>query len=269
MQTHTCAKLGQTSSGFSRLKQHRNSLWTVLQIRRKLSTTPFFYFLFFGRAALTLCFLYNVHPLCSDSHCSITRTIGERRWNIAQLPFELAPAHDLMLNHFVTAERSNSKSDICQRRREWELKGRTRNCITMQEFLIFCTAATGLYRITFAFFFFVHAFLARGSVLMSGPRGAAEQVSPANLPVFHWQSDVSVGPTTASDGRPRGVKEQTRHTSGSHYWLAAHVKAPRCLWIVLELYLNFLMHTFHKNCEHIISFHNLPVCSRPGNLHHI
>lgn len=148
MQTHTCAKLGQTSSGFSRLQ--KQPLNCSADQKKVINDTTFF---FFGLAALTLCFLYNVHPLCSDSHCSITRTIGERRWNIAQLPFELAPAHDLMLNRFVTAERSNSKSDICQRRREWELKGRTRNCITMQEFLIFCTAATGLYRITFAFLF--------------------------------------------------------------------------------------------------------------------
>lgn len=226
-------KLGQTSSGFSRLKEYRNSLWTVLQIRRKLATTPFFIFiyLFFGRAALTLCFLYNVHPLCSDSHCSITRTIGERQWNIAQLPFELAPAHDLMLNHFVTAERSNSKSDICQRRREWELKGRTRNCITMQEFLIFCTAGTGLYRITFAFFFTLSW---RGG--RSSWAGLGEQRSRCLRQTSRCFTDSRMcrwGPQPL----PRGVKageEQTRHTSGSHYGLTAHVKASRCLWIVLK-----------------------------------
>lgn len=268
MQTHTCAKTGADEFRlFQTEGVQKQPLNCSADQKKVINDTISF---FFGRAALTLCFLYNAHPPRCDSHCGITRTIGERRWNIAQLPFELAPAHDLMLNRFVTAGRSNSKSDICQRRREWELKGRTRNCITMQEFLILCTAATGLYRITFAFFlfFFPHTLSARGSVLMSGPRGAAEQVSPANLPVFHWQSDVSVGPTAASDGRPRGVKageEQTRHTSGSHYWLAAHVKAPRCLWIVLKCSHAYI----YKDSEHIISFHNLPVHSRPGNLHHI
>lgn len=197
MQTRTCAKLGQTSSGFSRLKECRNSLWTVLQ-KKVINNTIFF---FFGLAALTLCFLYNVHPLCSDSHCSITRTIGERRWSIAQLPFELAPAHDLMLNRFVTAERSNSKSDICQRRREWELKGRTRNCITMQEFLIFCTAATGLYRITFAFFF--SHFLGAG-------------VSP------HERASGSSG--AGVSGKPPGVSLTVGCVGGAHsrfWWTTA------------------------------------------------
>lgn len=155
--------------------------------------------------AATLCFPYNVHPLCSDSHCSITRTIGERRWNIAQLPFELAPAHDLMLNRFVTAERSNSKSDICQRRREWELKGRTRNCITMQEFLILCAVATGLYRITFAFFF--SRFLGAG-------------VSP------HERASGSSG--AGVSGKPPGVSLTVGCVGGAHsrfWWTTARSRS--------------------------------------------
>lgn len=68
-------------------------------------------------------------------------------------------------------------------------------------------------------------FWALGSGLMRGPRGAAEQVSPANLPMFHWQSDVSMGPTVTSDGWDwrNPLEKQTLHTSGPHYWLSAYI----------------------------------------------
>lgn len=87
-------------------------------------------------------------------------------------------------------------------RREWKLKREDAESRNHAGFLIFYTLAAGLGRI---FFTRTGTLLARGRV---GPRGAAEQVSPADFPVLHWQADVSWGPAATSDGRPRRSRRQ-------------------------------------------------------------
>lgn len=73
---------------------------------------------------MTQLFVAALASLLCDSHlciysaatcaaASCTHLDGKKR-KMAQSRFELAPAHDLMLNHSV-AGHSNSQSDICQK----------------------------------------------------------------------------------------------------------------------------------------------------------
>lgn len=114
--------------------------------------------------------------------------------------------------------------------------------------------------------------------LFSGPLREPEQVSPENLPVFHWQSNVwmcQVGPTvTLTHARSQAPWETD--TACIRISLLAYCAYTLCEiglrpQAMLSLYLNCifplyifksLKHSFRKP-DPIIFFHEIPTCRHP------